>query len=155
MELNFSVSSKEIRYKGVVLETTSREHCFIAFRMLYFTVTMGIFCNPHYCKGIVNRTMKTITKADIVEKIASKTGLTKIETKAVVDGFLLSLIETLGEGNRVELRGFGVFQVKQRKSRMARNPRTGEPVPLDDRFVPVFKVSGDFQGSVDKSLKSK
>ncbi|MGA0046073.1 MAG: HU family DNA-binding protein, partial [Candidatus Kapaibacteriota bacterium] len=76
------------------------------------------------------------------------TGLTKFETKAVVDGFLLSVIESLSEGKRIELRGFGVFSVKSRKPRMARNPRTGDPVPLEERFIPTFKVSSEFMERV-------
>ena len=96
-----------------------------------------------------------VTKADIVDKIATQTGLTKFETKAVVDGFLLSIIDALAEGKRIELRGFGVFSVKSRKPRMARNPRTGDPVPLEERFIPTFKVSSEFQEKVHENLRSE
>ena len=96
-----------------------------------------------------------VTKADIVDRIAAQTGLTKFETKAVVDGFLLSIIEALSEGKRIELRGFGVFSVKSRKPRMARNPRTGEPVPLEERFIPTFKVSSEFQEKVHGKLREE
>lgn len=96
-----------------------------------------------------------VTKADIVDKIANETGLTKLETKAVVDGFLLSIIESLAEGKRIELRGFGVFSVKSRKPRMARNPRTGDPVPLEERFIPTFKVSSEFQEKVHTRLRAE
>lgn len=96
-----------------------------------------------------------VTKADIVDKIATQTGLTKFETKAVVDGFLLSIIDALGQGKRIELRGFGVFSVKSRKPRMARNPRTGEPVPLDERFIPAFKVSSEFQEKVHGKMREE
>ena len=95
-----------------------------------------------------------VTKADIVDKIASETGLTKLETKAVVDGFLLSIIDALASGNRIELRGFGVFSVKSRKPRMARNPRTGDPVPLEERFIPAFKVSSEFQEKVHDKIRA-
>jgi len=95
-----------------------------------------------------------VTKADIVDKIAAQTGLTKFETKTVVDGFLLSIIDALAEGKRIELRGFGVFSVKSRKPRMARNPRTGDPVPLEERFIPTFKVSSEFQDKVHENLRS-
>lgn len=96
-----------------------------------------------------------VTKADIVDKIANETGLTKLETKAVVDGLLLSIIESLADGKRIELRGFGVFSVKSRKPRMARNPRTGDPVPLEERFIPTFKVSSEFQEKVHERLRSE
>ena len=95
-----------------------------------------------------------VTKADIVDKIAGETGLTKLETKAVVDGFLLSIIDALADGHRIELRGFGVFSVKSRKPRMARNPRTGDPVPLEERFIPAFKVSSEFQEKVHDKLRA-
>lgn len=95
-----------------------------------------------------------VTKADIVDKIANETGLTKLETKAVVDGFLYSIINALAEGKRIELRGFGVFSVKSRKPRMARNPRTGDPVPLEERFIPTFKVSSEFQEKVHEKLRT-
>jgi DNA-binding protein HU-beta len=97
---------------------------------------------------------KNITKADIVEIIANNIGLTKVETKAVVEGFIDTIIDTIAEGKRIELRGFGVFKHKPRKPRMARNPKTGEEVKLDKRYVPVFKVSPEFFSRVNDSIKS-
>lgn len=98
--------------------------------------------------------MLNVTKSDIVDKIAAQTGLTKFETKAVVDGLLVSIIDALAAGKRIELRGFGVFSVKSRKPRMARNPRTGDPVPLEERFIPTFKVSSEFQDKVHNALRA-
>ncbi|MCX7736763.1 MAG: integration host factor subunit beta [Candidatus Kapabacteria bacterium] len=94
-----------------------------------------------------------MTKADIVDEIAKATGLTKIETKAVVDGVFSSIINAVSSGKRIELRGFGVFKHKGRKPRMARNPKTGDLVPLEKRFVPVFKPSPEFLQKVNESLK--
>ena len=65
-----------------------------------------------------------MTKADIVDEISKATGLTKIETKAVVDGVFSSIINAITSGKRIELRGFGVFKHKSRKPRMARNPKS-------------------------------
>jgi nucleoid DNA-binding protein len=96
-----------------------------------------------------------MTKADIVDEIAKATGLTKIETKAVVDGVFASIISAIAGGKRIELRGFGVFKHKSRKPRMARNPKTGDLVPLEKRFVPVFKPSPDFLAKVNDAMKSK
>ena len=96
---------------------------------------------------------KSITKADIVNEISAATGLTKIETKEVVDGVLQTIVEAVSNGERIELRGFGVFNNKSRKPRMARNPKTGDLVPLEQRFVPVFKPSPDFTQKVNNSLK--
>lgn len=96
-----------------------------------------------------------MNKQDIVDIIAEGTGLTKLETAAVVDGFLATITFALGKGNRVELRRFGSFQVKDRKAKKARNPRTGEEVMIPPRKVPYFKPSPDFQKYVNEQLKSK
>ena len=96
-----------------------------------------------------------MTKADIVDEIAKATGLTKIETKAVVDGVFSSIISAIASGKRIELRGFGVFKHKSRKPRMARNPKSGELVPLEKRYVPVFKPSPDFLLKVNDAMKTK
>jgi DNA-binding protein HU-beta len=94
-----------------------------------------------------------VTKADIVDKIASATGLTKVETEVVVDGFITSVIDAMKEGKNIEIRGFGSFKVKKRKGRMARNPRTGEQVVVVEHFVPTFKVSKEMKQQVDDNLK--
>jgi DNA-binding protein HU-beta len=93
-----------------------------------------------------------VTKADIVDVIASGTGLTKVETEAVVDGFIQTVIASLRDGKNIEIRGFGSFKVKKRKGRMARNPRTGEQVPVQDHYVPIFKVSKDLKSVVNENL---
>jgi integration host factor beta subunit len=89
-----------------------------------------------------------MTKAQIVEEIVQKTGLTKKDVAEAVDQFLLAISEALARGEHLEIRGFGTFKVKRRKSRMARNPRTGEPVPVPERNVPVFKVSKELKDLV-------
>lgn len=96
-----------------------------------------------------------MTKADIVEEIAKNTGLTKIETKVVVDGVLSTVINAIASGERIELRGFGVFKHKSRKPRVARNPKTGEEVQLGKRYVPVFKPSPDFLRKVNAAIKKE
>ncbi|MBP6673248.1 MAG: integration host factor subunit beta [Bacteroidetes bacterium] len=93
-----------------------------------------------------------MTKADIVDVIASGTGLTKVETEAVVDGFIQTVIASLRDGKNIEIRGFGSFKVKKRKGRMARNPRTGEQVPVQDHYVPIFKVSKELKTVVNENL---
>ena len=94
-----------------------------------------------------------MTKADIVDVIASGTGLTKVETEAVVDGFIQTVIGSLRDGKNIEIRGFGSFKVKKRKGRVARNPRTGEQVQVDEHYVPIFKVSKDLKAVVNENLK--
>jgi len=94
-----------------------------------------------------------VTKADIVDVIASATGLTKVETEAVVDGFITTVIGAMRDGRNIEIRGFGSFKVKKRKGRVARNPRTGAQVMVDEHFVPTFKVSKEMKQIVNENLK--
>ena len=89
-----------------------------------------------------------VTKADLVEEIAKRTGLTKKDIGHAVDGFIEAIKGALAEGQHIEIRGFGTFSVKDRKARTARNPRTGEAVPLPPRKVPVFKVSRELKDRV-------
>ncbi|OGU61191.1 MAG: integration host factor subunit beta [Ignavibacteria bacterium RBG_13_36_8] len=94
-----------------------------------------------------------MTKADIVEKVAEGTGLTKLETEAIVEGFLNTVIHSLREGKGIEIRGFGSYKVKKKNARNARNPRTGEKVYVEEHYVPVFKFSKDFKSTVDRGMK--
>ncbi|HUI11565.1 MAG TPA: HU family DNA-binding protein [Bacteroidota bacterium] len=94
-----------------------------------------------------------MTKADIVDTIATATGLTKVETEAVVDGFISTVINALKEGKNIEIRGFGSYKVKKRKGRVARNPRTGEQVMVGEHWVPLFKVSKEVKGLVNENLQ--
>lgn len=96
-----------------------------------------------------------MTKADIVEKVASGTGLTKLETEAVVEGFLNTVIEALREGRGIEIRGFGSYKVKKKNARYARNPKSGDKVFVDEHYVPVFKFSKDFKVAVDRGMKEE
>src|SRR2546425_446183 len=89
-----------------------------------------------------------MTKADIVDQIAERTGLTKKDVAETVDSFLNAVARALAHGHHIEIRGFGTFRVKDRKSRIARNPRTGEAVPVPPRKVPVFKVSKELKDMV-------
>jgi len=89
-----------------------------------------------------------VTKADLVREIAERTGLPKKDIGEAVDQLVASIKQALVEGHHLEIRGFGTFKVKERKSRTARNPRTGEPVPLPSRKVPVFKVSKELKERV-------
>lgn len=91
-----------------------------------------------------------MTKADLVEGVASKTGLTKTDVAVVVDTFLDAIKDALEGGKNIEIRGFGTFKVKLRKARKARNPRTGDEVPVPDRKVPVFKPSNEFKALIIK-----
>ena len=93
-----------------------------------------------------------MTKLDIIKEVAEGTGLTKVEIEAVLEGVILSISDSLSRGERVDIRGFGSFIVKQRAARDARNPATREIVKLQERFIPVFKVSKILKEVVNKSL---
>ena len=82
---------------------------------------------------------RTITKRDSVERIAEKTGLKKTDGKAVLQECLDEIIDELGQGNRLEFRDFGVFEVRERKARTAQNPKTLEPVPVPAKRTVKFK----------------
>lgn len=94
-----------------------------------------------------------MTKADLVDMVATGTGLTKLETEAVIEGFFTSVIESLKQGKGIEIRGFGTFKVKKKAGRFARNPKSGEKVYVPEHFVPVFKFSKDFKSLVDQGMK--
>ncbi|MBN1154046.1 integration host factor subunit beta [candidate division KSB1 bacterium] len=94
-----------------------------------------------------------MTKADIISIISEGTGLTKVETAAVVDGFIAALSFSLNQGETVELRGFGTFKVVERKARKGRNPKTGEIVYIPRRKVPVFRYSKDFRDYINKKTE--
>ena len=93
-----------------------------------------------------------MTKSEIIKEVAKGTGLTKVEIEAVLDGIIKSISESLKRGERVDLRGFGSFIIKQRSARNARNPATREIVRLKERHIPAFKVSKILKDLVNKSL---
>jgi integration host factor subunit beta len=84
--------------------------------------------------------VRTITKKDLVNRIAERTGETKVVTKTIVQMFLDQIVAELGRGNRLEFRDFGVFEVKTRRARRAQNPRTLEKVDVPPKRVVKFKV---------------
>lgn len=94
-----------------------------------------------------------MTKADVVNVIAHATGLTKVETEAVVNGFISTIRDALKEGKGIEIRGFGTFKVREKRPRIARNPRTGEKVNVPNKFVPIFKPSKELKNLVDNQHK--
>ena len=93
-----------------------------------------------------------MTKADIVDRISEATGLTKVETETVIDGFFSVVSESLIQGKRIDFRGFGSFSVKKRKSKVGRNPGTGQSVEVPERFVPVYKASKILKDAINESL---
>ena len=76
-------------------------------------------------------------KQNIVDNVSANTGLTKVEVEAVLNESFSQIINALSKNERIELRGFGTFAVKHRMPKKARNPATGDPVYLAERYVPV------------------
>jgi nucleoid DNA-binding protein len=94
-----------------------------------------------------------VTKSNIVDIIAEGTGLTKLETQAVIDGFIATVTYSLKNKERVELRGFGNFRPTLRKARIARNPRTKEPVNVPEHYTVVFRPSKDLKKFINNDTE--
>ncbi len=86
-----------------------------------------------------------MTKKEIVKKISEEIGLTQLKTKDIVQRTLDAIIQTLVEEGRIELRNFGVFEVKKRAARKARNPRTGDKVFVPEKNVVTFKPGKEME----------
>ena len=91
---------------------------------------------------------RVVTKKEIVKQISEEIGLTQLKTKEIVQKTFDAIIETLVEERRIELRNFGVFEVKKRAARKARNPRTGERVDVAEKFVVTFKPGKEMEEKV-------
>lgn len=84
--------------------------------------------------------MQTVTKRELVQRVAEKTGVQQVSAKEVIQTFLREIIEELARGNRLEFRDFGVFEPRSKAQRIARNPRTGDKVAVPERTTVKFKA---------------
>jgi nucleoid DNA-binding protein len=89
-----------------------------------------------------------VTKKEIVKTISEEIGMTQLKTKEIVQKTFNAIVNTLVEDHRIELRNFGVFEVKRRAARKARNPRTGEKVYVPEKFVVTFKPGKEMEEKV-------
>jgi nucleoid DNA-binding protein len=89
-----------------------------------------------------------VTKKEIVKTISEEIGLTQLKTKEIVQKTFDAIVETLVEERRIELRNFGVFEVKKRAARKARNPRTGDKVFVPEKYVVTFKPGKEMEERV-------
>ena len=89
-----------------------------------------------------------MTKKEIVKTISDEIGLTQLKTKEIVQKTFDAIVETLVEDGRIELRNFGVFEVKKRAARKARNPRTGDKVFVPEKLVVTFKPGKEMEERV-------
>ncbi|MDX1946292.1 MAG: HU family DNA-binding protein [Pirellulaceae bacterium] len=97
-----------------------------------------------------------VTKKEIVKTISDEIGLTQLKTKEIVQKTFNAIVECLvEEPRRVELRNFGVFEVKQRAARKARNPRTGERVDVPEKYVVTFKPGKEMEERVRELMQQR
>lgn len=92
---------------------------------------------------------EALIKLDIINRVADRTGVPKMKAEQAVDALFHSMKEALTRGERIELRGFGVFVVKPRKRGVGRNPRTGEEVAIPSGKTIRFKPGKELQGNED------
>ena len=90
-----------------------------------------------------------MTKAELVRKLASKIKLNRKQAEDVVNAMTQSISDSLAGGNKVEIRGFGSFVIRERNARIAHNPRSREIVEVPAKRVPFFKAGNDLRKVVD------
>jgi integration host factor subunit beta len=90
-----------------------------------------------------------MTKADLVEEVSRVTELTRKDSEVIVDTLFESVIKALRDGDKLEVRGFGSFRVRQRNARVGRNPKTGEKVEVPAKRVPYFKPSKELKDLIN------
>ena len=99
--------------------------------------------------------MATTTKKDLIERIAAETGQRRSAVKRTVQSFLDNVINELSDGNRLEFRDFGVFEVRERAPRMAQNPKTLERVPVPAKKTVKFKVGRLMKQAIEEELAAQ
>ena len=93
-----------------------------------------------------------MTKAELVDEVARVVGLTKKQAETIVNIVFDSIVESLRAGQKIELRGFGSFRLRSRKSRTGRNPKTGEKVEVPSKKIPYFKPGKELKELINHSL---
>ncbi len=89
-----------------------------------------------------------MNKTDLVNNIAKKSGLTKKDVEAVLNGFLGEVTDALKSGEKVQLIGFGTFETRKRSGRTGRNPQTGKSISIPESIVPAFKAGNKLKEAV-------
>ena len=91
-----------------------------------------------------------MTKADLVEIVAAEADMTKKDVEALVEIIFESIVDSLNQGEKIELRGFGSFRVRERNARKGRNPKTGAPVDIPAKRVAYFKPGKDLKDIINQ-----
>jgi len=89
-----------------------------------------------------------MNKSELIDAIAQKAGLTKVQAKSAIEGYHEAVAATLAEGKRVEILGFGTFSVAERSERTGRNPKTGEALVIKAKKVAKFKPGKELSGKI-------
>ncbi len=92
-----------------------------------------------------------MTKADLIEEVSRLAELTRKDSEVIVDTIFDSVVRSLRVGDKIEIRGFGSFRTRQRKSRVGRNPKTGDRVEVPAKKIPFFKPSKELKDLVNNS----
>lgn len=92
-----------------------------------------------------------MTKAELVEEVSRVADLTKKHSETVVDTVFQSIVDALQRGDKIELRGFGSFRLRQRQSRKGRNPKTGDKVDVPPKQIPYFKPGKELKDLINQS----
>jgi len=93
-----------------------------------------------------------MTKADLVEELAKVSNLTRKDSETIVNTLFDTITEALAKGDKVELRGFGSFRIRQRRARRGRNPKTGTSLNVPPKRVPFFKVGKELRQLVNAAV---
>jgi integration host factor subunit beta len=96
-----------------------------------------------------------MTKAELVEEVSKVSDLTKKHSEVIVDTVFQSIIDALHRGEKIELRGFGSFRLRQRESRKGRNPKTGDKVDVPPKRVPYFKPGKELKDLINRDSEDE
>lgn len=99
--------------------------------------------------------MTDMTKADLINLISEKAGITRVKAETVVNTIFDSMVESLMKDDRIEIRGFGSFVNRQYGAYKGRNPRTGQVIDVDEKKLPFFKVGKELKDDINKGKNSK
>ena len=95
-----------------------------------------------------------MTKAELVEEVSKVSDLTKKHSEVIVDTVFKSIINALQRGEKIELRGFGSFRLRQREPRKGRNPKTGDKVDVPPKKVPYFKPGKELKELINREASA-
>ena len=106
----------------------------------------------HEDEGMEDVAAGVMTKAELVDEVARVVQLTKKQAETIVNIVFDSIVDSLRAGQKIELRGFGSFRLRSRKSRTGRNPKTGEKVEVPSKKIPYFKPGKELKELINKAL---